>query len=80
MREVSNLMQNSTAVNGDPTAVISTGTGTSSYREDNMLNNEDNGDVNPLPENQSECDSRVIEKNLHTSRGEATPPSTCPSI
>ena len=73
-------MQNSTAVNGDPTAVISTGTGTSSYREDNMLNNEDNRDVNPLPENQSECDSRVIEKNLHTSRGEATPPSTCPSI
>ena len=53
-------MQNSTAVNGDPTAVISTGTGTLSYREDNMPNNEDNGDVNSLPENQSERDSRVL--------------------
>ena len=35
-----------------------------SYREDNMPNNEDNGDVNPLPENQS-----VIENNK--SRGVA---------
>ena len=28
-----------------------------------MQNNKDNGEVNPPPENQYECDSRIIENN-----------------
>ena len=64
-------MPNSTAVHGDPTALISTGTGTSSYRED-ISNNVDNGEVNLHPENQSECDSRIMENN--TSGGDRSTP------
>jgi len=68
MREVPNIMPMSTAVHGGPTAVISTGTGTSSY-------NEDNGEVNPLPENQSDSDSRFMENNTY---GEVEAPPSHP--
>ena len=78
MQEVPNLMPNSTAVHGDPKALISTGTGTSSYREDNISNNVENGEVNSHPENQSECDSGIMENN--TSGGieaSSSPPPIC---
>ena len=40
LREVTNLIPTPTVMQGDPTDVISTGTGTLSYMEDNMSNDE----------------------------------------
>ena len=57
-------MPMSTAVHGGPTAVIST-----------LSYNEDNGEVNPLPENQSERDSGFMENNTY---GEVEAPPSRP--
>ena len=78
MREVPNLMPTPTVMPDDPTDLISTRTGTSSYREDNVSNNQSNEAVNPIPENQAELENGIMENN--TSGGveaPSPPPSLC---
>ena len=65
-------MPTPTVMPGDPTDLFSTGTGTLSYREDNMSNNESNEAVNPIPENQAELENGITENN--TSGGVEAPP------
>ena len=76
--EVPNLMVTSTALNVDPTAVITTGTDTLSYRKDNMSNNEDDREVSPPPEDQSESNSRIMENNISGGvEAPLSPPPIC---
>ena len=72
MREVPNLMPTPTVMPDDPTDLISTRTGTSSFREDNMSNNQSNEAVNPIPEDQAELENGIMENN--TSGGVEAPP------
>ena len=76
MSEVPNLMVTSTALNVDPTAVITTGIDTLSYRKDNMSDNEDDREVSPPLEDQSESNSGIMENNM--SGGVEAPPSPTP--
>ena len=74
MGEISNLINKPTDGYVNPTAATSADTGTSPYSRDITQYSGDSREVNPIPENQPECDSRTSD-NI-TSR-EASPPPSC---
>ena len=76
MGAVLNLMQNQRDTHTDPTALVSSRTGTSPYREDDTQRNEDRGEVNPILENQSERDSGIWEEII-SGEMEANPLPLC---
>ena len=71
MREIPNLMPAPTIKYGDPTDVVSRGTGNLSERKNDISENKRNEVVDPFLENQAEHEEVSMENDI--CRGKSTP-------
>ena len=74
MREIPNLMPAPTIKYGDPTDVVSRGTGNLSERKNDISENKRNEVVDPFLENQAEHEEVSMENDICRGRSTPSPP------